>query len=142
MSKERKQIKNDEEKSEEEKKEYLIKLNLLQQQAEKIGQENENVTKQVIELQELKENLQDFLASKGKDSLISLGKGIYTKAELKEKELYVNIGANIVVKKRVPETVELIDEQIKKLEEVKESFGKELGLLNMQLNHLLENIKQ
>ncbi|MEM4270667.1 MAG: hypothetical protein QXO70_01070, partial [Candidatus Pacearchaeota archaeon] len=60
------------------KKEYLIKLGMLQQEAEKLNQENDAISKQIIELNELKLNLNDFLERKNNDALISLGKGIFT----------------------------------------------------------------
>jgi len=118
------------------KKDYLIKLGMLQQEAERLGKENEAISKQVIELNELKINLTEFLNSKSKDSLISFGKGIYTKAELRDKELYVNIGSGIVVKKSVEDTIRVIDEQIIKLEEMKGNLLKEMENLNEKVQEL------
>jgi prefoldin alpha subunit len=125
-----------------EKQEYLIRLGELQQEAERIGQENQNVERQINELRLLKINLESFSESKNENALISLGNGIYTKAELKSKELWVNIGSDTVVKKSVSETGKLIEEQIAKLESFKEQLGKEMGSLNMQLSALVENARQ
>jgi prefoldin alpha subunit len=125
-----------------EKQEYLIRLGELQQEAERIGQENQNVERQINELRLLKINLESFSESKNENALVSLGNGIYTKAELKGKELWVNIGSNTVVKKSVQETGKLIDDQVAKLENFKEQLGKEMVSLNMQLNALVESAQQ
>lgn len=125
-----------------EKQEYLIRLGELQQEAERIGQENQNVERQINELRLLKINLESFSESKNENALVSLGNGIYTKAELKGKELWVNIGSNTVVKKSVQETGKLIDDQVIKLENFKEQLGKEMVSLNMQLNALVESAQQ
>jgi prefoldin alpha subunit len=125
-----------------EKQEYLIRLGELQQEAERIGQENQNVERQINELRILKINLESFAESKNENALVSLGNGIYTKAELKGRGLWVNIGSNTVVKKSVQETGKLIDEQVKKLENFKEQLCKEMGSLNMQLNALVESAQQ
>jgi len=125
-----------------EQQEYLLRLSILQQEAERIGQENENIIRQILELQELKNNLEVFKNSKNEDSLVSFGKGIFTEAHIKDKDLFVNIGSNVIVKKSIPETVELIDEQASKLEQVKEELAQHLGSLNMQLNALISSAKQ
>ncbi len=125
-----------------EKQEYLVRLGELQQEAERIGQENQNVERQISELRLLKINLEGFSESKNENALVSLGNGIYTKAELKSRELWVNIGSNTVVKKSVQETGKLIDEQVMKLENFKEQLGKEMGSLNMQLSALVESAQQ
>jgi len=124
------------------KKEYLIKLGMFQQEAERLSKENEAISKQVIELNELKINLTEFLNSKSGESLISFGKGIYTKAELKNKELYVNIGSGIVVKKSVEDTIRVIDEQTARLEEMKNSLLKEMENLNIRVQELAQEEKE
>jgi len=125
-----------------EQQEYLLRLSILQQEAERIGQENENIIRQILELQELKNNLEFFRNSKNEDSLVSFGKGIFTEASMKGKDLLINIGSNIIVKKSIPETVELIDEQVSKLEQIKEELAQHLGSLNIQLNALISSAKQ
>jgi len=124
-----------------EKQDYIVRLGMLQQEAERINQENENVTRQINELQSLKLNLEYFSSAKGSESLVSLGNGIYTKADVKERSLWVNIGANTVVKKSVSETNALIDEQIGKLGKIREQIAKEMDSLNAQLNMLIEDAR-
>lgn len=125
-----------------EQQEYLLRLNILQQEAERIRQENESVVGQILELEELKKNLEYFKNSKDEDSLVSFGKGIFTKANIKGKDLLVNIGSNVIVKKSIPETVGLINEQVGKLEKVKEELAEHLEALNLQLNSLISSAKQ
>jgi prefoldin alpha subunit len=124
-----------------EKQDYISRLGMLQQEAERINQENENVARQINDLQILKLNLEYFSSAKGSESLVSLGNGIYTKADVKERSLWVNIGANTVVKKSVSETNALIDEQIGKLGKIREQIAKEMDSLNAQLNMLIEDAR-
>jgi prefoldin alpha subunit len=124
-----------------EKQDYIARLGMLQQEAERINQENENVARQINDLQILKLNLEYFSSAKGSESLVSLGNGIYTKADVKERSLWVNIGANTVVKKSVSETNALIDEQIGKLGKIREQIAKEMDSLNAQLNMLIEDAR-
>ena len=42
----------------------------------------------------------------------------------------------------MPDAVKLIDEQIKKLEDIKENLSKNMAALNMQLNAFLESVRQ
>jgi len=125
-----------------EKQEYLLRISILQQEAERIGQENENAVRQILELQELKNNLEFFQNSKNENAFVSFGKGIFTEACIKNKELLVNIGSNVAVKKSIPETIKLIDEQIKKLEQVKNELAKHLEALNLQLDSLISGARQ
>ena len=124
-----------------EKQDYIVKLGMLQQEAERISQEHQNIERQINDLQSLKLNLEYFSNAKCNDALVSLGSGIYTKADMKGKGLWVNIGANTVVKKSVSETNALIDEQISKLGKIKEQLSREMELLNAQLNLLIEDAR-
>ena len=118
--------------------EYLLKLQMLQQEAEKISQENESVSRQLSELTELKHNLNDFLLDKGDEAMVAVGKGIFAKAQLKEKRLYVNIGSGLVVKKDVPSTLTLIDEQLAKLEKIREEYVGQMEELNASVREIID----
>jgi len=68
-----------------EKQEYLLRISVLQQESERIRQENENVVRQILELQELKNNLEFFKNSRNENAFVSFGKGIFMEASIKEK---------------------------------------------------------
>lgn len=117
--------------------EILIQLQMLQQQAEQIEQKINMVAQQVIEIDALNVSLDKIEENKEKGILANMGKGIYVSAELSSKELLVDIGEKILVKKSVKETKEIIRSQVTKLAELKSQLLMELEQVNMQLQDLI-----
>ena len=76
-----------------------------------------------------KDAIDDLAAAKpGTEMLVPISSGIFVKGQIKDnKELTVNVGADTAVKKTIPETKKLIQQQ---LVEIK-NFQKELNL-NLQ----------
>ena len=115
--------------------EIIMQLSMLQQQAEQYEQKINMINQQINEFEALKlalDNIEDK-----KEILANMGKGVFVNAELKSKELLVNIGNNIVVKKTAKETKEVIDKQINQLSEIKSQFLMQLEETNMQLQDLI-----
>jgi prefoldin alpha subunit len=69
--------------------------------------------------------------------LANLGKGIFIPAEIKEKELLVNVGKSILIKKNPEETLKIIGEQIKKLIDGKNGFVLKIENLQEEMQQLL-----
>jgi prefoldin alpha subunit len=99
--------------------ELIMRAQEMEQQAREIEQNLEIVSQQIDELIGFRETLENFNASNDKEMLSMLGKGVYARTEVKEKELFVNVGANVVVKKTPGETIEVINGQVKRLKEVR-----------------------
>ncbi len=116
---------------------YLIRLSLLEQESNKIEEQIGLINQQIAELEVLKLSLEKLDKTKEKEILAPFGKGIFFKAEIKEKELFVNIGANVVVKKKPKETTEIVQRQIKQLEELKKSLMKNIEDIRIQLESLV-----
>ena len=70
-----------------------------------------------------------------------LGKGIFVKAKLISEELNVDVGNGNFVKKSIPETKELIEEQIKKLGQIKEELEHNLEQLGGELTAMMNEIQ-
>jgi len=109
------------------KEDYLMKLNMFQQEAQKIEDQVNMMNQQIIELRGLQDNLSSLENETEKEFLAPIGRGIYVKSEMKEKQLFVNIGSGIVLRKSHQETREIIERQVSQLDEVKERL---LGQLN------------
>jgi len=124
------------------KEEYLFKLSLLQQEANKLEEQIQLINQQVSELEILKMSLEKIDKIEEKEILASLGKGIFIKAEKKENELFVNIGEGVVVKKTSKETCDIIDKQIKQLEEIKINLLSEIEKINFQLQELVKEARE
>lgn len=106
-----------EEKEKELQQKYL-EMRLIEQQIKQVQQQAQQVDQQVVELNNIKSTLDDFAKTKiGSEILVPISPGIFVKGELKDnKELTVNVGENTAVKKDIPETKKLIDDQLKEME--------------------------
>lgn len=118
--------------------EYIVRLSVMQQQAEKIQEQIELVNSQMQDLDSLKSSLANL--DKG-EILANIGRGIFVKAEIKNKDLYVNIGEKVVVKKNTEETQDMIGKQMINLENIKNQLLDDLQGINRQLQSLINETK-
>ncbi|QQG39250.1 MAG: prefoldin subunit alpha [Candidatus Woesearchaeota archaeon] len=104
------------------------KLQLAEQQIQGLHEQVEAVQHRVQEFSILTDSLDEFQDVKpGSEILVPLGPGIFAKASLKDnKELLMNVGANIVLKKKLPEVKEDIKKQVNELIELNNNLGEEL----------------
>ena len=125
---------------------------MLQQEAGKIEEQVQIINSQIQEFEILKLSLEKLdlemlpLQKVAKDSglkptteiLAPLGKGIFFKSELKDKELFVNVGNGIVVKKNPAEAGKVINKQIKQMEDIRGKLLNEIEKINFQLQELVQ----
>lgn len=122
--------------------EMLFRFSMFERQIKEIQQQIESVERGIIDLTTLNFGLDELVGSKDKEIFAPMGRGIFVKAKLLSEELNVDIGQGNFIQKSIPETKELIEEQIKKLEQVKkelehslEEFGEELtNMMNQAQN--------
>ena len=124
------------------KEEYIFKLSLMQQEAEKMQEQLQIVNQQIQEFEVLKLSLNNLEKEKEKEFLASLGRGIFIKGEIKDKELFVNVGNGVVVRKKPEENCNIIDKQVRELAELKRNLLLELEKVNFQLQELLEEARK
>ena len=119
----------------------MMKAQFLQKQSEEIEQNLEVVDREINELQNLDANL-DFLDKSSENSSIStIGKGIHIKTNIESKELFVEVGAGIVVKKSSEEARLVIKNQIKKLTEVRFHMMNKIEIYHNTLSSVFEEIE-
>jgi prefoldin alpha subunit len=95
----------------------IIKLSLLEQQSEELKKRLETINSQISDLESLKASLEKL--EKNKEILSPLGRGIFIKTEVRDDELYVNVGNKVIVRKGFKDTAAIIEKQVKELEEIK-----------------------
>lgn len=100
------------------------------------------ISQQLEELGNFRLHLKDFDESKERKILASIGKGIYVESELKNKSLFVDVGANILVKKTSKETIEIIEQQIRRLGEFKIQLNERLETLAFEMQKSLSNLDE
>jgi len=107
---------------EEKQQELMYKLSMFEQQMRQMQQQLQMIEQAIMDMQIIDSGLDDIIGGKDKEILAQIGKGIFVKTKLLSEELTVDIGERNFVKKSVPETKEMIKEQIKKLEDVKKEL--------------------
>lgn len=103
--------------------ELMYKLQMFEQQMQQMQQQLQAIEQGIVDLGNLNLGLDELVGKKDKEVMTSIGKGIFAKTKLISEELVVDVGGKNFVTKSIPETKEMIIEQIGKLEEAK-------GILN------------
>ncbi len=113
--------------------ELMVKLSMFEQQIQQLQQQLQAVEQAVVEMSGLNLGLDELVGSKDKEILAQIGRGIFAKTKLVSEELTVDVGGKTFVNKTIPETKKIIEEQIKKLEEVKKDLNDNLEKLTGEL---------
>ena len=122
-------------------KQQIIQLQMIEQEANQLEQQLKLVEQHIFDMQKLTEGLNELETSDKKEILANIGKGIYIPAEIKSKELIVEIGNKILVKKSIPETKNIIDEQLKRLIEFKQQIIEKIGEMQEEMNMMIKSEK-
>ncbi len=111
-----------------------LEMQFLNEQLQQVQQRISLIENQIQQLNDVISNLEEFDKSKeDSEMMFSLGPGLYGKGVLKSKEILVNIGANIIVKKDIKETINIIKTQI---EELNSALEDSRNLYNMSIAKL------
>lgn len=114
----------------------------LKARSEEVEKQLQFVNEQIAELERFRDGLQFMHENNSKEILAPLGKGVYTKADLKGKEVFVEVGAGVVVKKTMQETHGVINEQIKKFVDVKMHLKEQLESYIAELGSMFEEVEK
>jgi prefoldin alpha subunit len=122
-----------EEEKQQKEQELIFKFQMFEQQAQQIQQQLQAIEHALVEMNSLNFGLDELVGSKDKEVMAPIGRGIFVKAKLLSEELTVDIGGKNFVKKSIEDTKKLIEEQIKKLEDVKGDLNENLEMLSKEL---------
>jgi len=118
--------------------EQIIQMQALEQEAEALSQQLQLIEQNLSEIKDLGLSLEEIEKKDNKEILVDIGKKIYLPVEIKDNNLFVEIGKGNFVKKTSPETREVIEEQIKKLIIGREEITKRLDELQQQANDIMQ----
>jgi prefoldin alpha subunit len=121
--------------------EGLFKAQFLQQQAQELEQNLELVDGEIEKLQQMDSNLNFFLGNNEKAMISTIGKGIHVKANLEGKELFVEVGAGVVVKKTPEDARAVIMKQIQKLSEARVHMLGKLEIYHETIRRFIEQMQ-
>ncbi|MBI2041326.1 MAG: prefoldin subunit alpha [DPANN group archaeon] len=120
-----------------------VALQMIEAQMKELQEELEKLEHRNQELVKLGQSLGEFSTGKPGKSLSSVGMGIYAESELKNtKEVLVNVGSGILVKKQVSETKDLIQKQIEASAEILEKLTQNMQLLVRRANELQGELQE
>ncbi len=127
--------------------EMYMEFQMIDGQIKQLQNQLEMITHQLVELTVTGGSLDDFSKIKeGIEIFVPLSAGIFAMAKLMEKsELLVNVGANVAVKKDIPSTKALIQNQIEEIKRIQNQMMDELekmtgkaAQMEMQLQGLMQ----
>jgi prefoldin alpha subunit len=124
---------------EENQQELLFKFSMYEKQIRELQQQIESIDRGIIELNSLNLGLDELVGSKDKEIYAPLGKGIFVKAKLISEELNVDVGEGNIVKKSIPDTKELIREQVEKLTQVKKELENNFEQLGEEITAMMND---
>ena len=123
--------------------EAILKATALEKQYNELQENLHLVNNQISELEQFKESLEFLIKSEKKEILSSLGKGVYIKTTLEDRnELFVGVGTNVIVKKTPEETLKLVGNQITKLKEASTQISFQLENYARQLQDLINSMQK
>ncbi|VVB82169.1 Prefoldin subunit alpha [uncultured archaeon] len=122
--------------------EMLFKFSMFERQIKEIQQQLDSVERGIVDLNSLNFGLDELIGNTGKEIYAPMGKGIFVKAKLISEELTVDIGNGNLIKKTIPDTKELIEEQIKKLGQVKKELESNLEQLSEEINRVMNQSQE
>lgn len=121
--------------------ELMLRASLIERQAEELNQSLTYIAQQIADLEEFKENLKVFSKSGQNEMLSAIGRGVYAKTSLKNKDLFVSVGAGVIIKKTPEQTQETIDQQVKNLHEAKIQLMGQLEICNKAIRETLAELE-
>ena len=128
-----------------EQQQYMMKMQMLGQEAEKLEQQLQMIDQQSSDLNAVLESVQVIKEGKSKELLANLGKGIFVRADLKEKDLenlLQNSKKDTIVKKPPEQTIQVIEDQLGKLAAGKEQFVDRIAELQNEMQNLLLQVQR
>jgi len=130
--------------SKEELEKAYFKLQILEQEAKNVENNIRELERKRMELEVVSSSLDEIKNQKGNRALIPVGSGIFMEGRIDNKnEVIMNIGANVMLKKKLVDAKKIIQEQIKEIGLLDEKLKTELSMILKEMNALrpvLENV--
>ena len=117
--------------------EAIMKIQMMEQETNQLNEQLKMVDQNVIEMKDLKASLDEIDSNENKEIMANLGKRIFIPVDIREKSLIVEVGKGNFVKKSVPDTKKIVDEEGNKLMEAKNQIMGRLDELQNDMNKMI-----
>lgn len=124
--------------------EMYMQFQVIEQHIKQLQKQLEMVTHQMVELNVTSNSLEDFKKiNSAREVFVPLSSGIFAKAVISDtSELLVNVGANVVVKKDVAGTKNLIQGQIEEIKKVQKQMIDDLEKMTSHAAQLERQLQE
>jgi len=127
---------------EKEKQQMMLEFNILENQAKQVEQQLILIEQQLAEFQILQQSLEDTKKVKNQKVLSPISKGIFFESEVKEiKEVFLDIGSGVVLKKDIGKANEIVENQKKKFIDARNELSAELNKIIHKINEIGKEIQ-
>ncbi len=111
-----------------------VQLQLIQKEMEQIQEQGQAIQNKIMELNNLKLSLSELpKSSKSATTWSQIGMGTYVQSKLADvSEVLVGVGANVFVKKNIPDATKTIDGQIELSQKYLARMSSNMQALAMQ----------
>lgn len=121
--------------------EMMMKASVLENYDREISEKIEYLSQHLAELEEFLKDI-DFLSKSNEKKIFSsIGKGIYLKSSIENDNLFVNVGAGVIVKKTPQEAKEIIETQVRQFHDAKTSLLAQKEVYTAMLSSLLSEMQ-
>ena len=112
-----------------------LEMQLMSHNLNNLRNQIASLAQQTMELEDLREGLSGLKDIKDTKSFIPFGSGIFLESELKQpKDVLMNVGTGILVKKDFKSAVDIIGRQISELKKISLEMTSELEKIESQLS--------
>ncbi len=122
--------------------EYILRLSMFEQEMNKLQEKMQVIEQQINELQSLQYGLQELDKSNEKEMMANLGKGIFIKTNIIDKNLLVDVGNNTFVNKNIPQTIDIIQKQLKSLDDARNRITDKIQEIQTEAMKLVEQVQK
>ena len=118
--------------------EIIAKLEEAHYKSNEIEEKTGFVEQEINEMEKFEKAVSEIESSKENEILASIGKGVFIKSEIKERKLFIDVGKGIFVRKDISEAKEIVENQIKRLVEMKKELDNQSFLIENEMRRLIE----
>ncbi|NCN86374.1 prefoldin subunit alpha [archaeon] len=114
---------------------YEQEIIYLQEQLKAVGQA-------IYDMNVVVSGLTDLKGKTGEEIMAPIGRGIFVKAKLLSEELTVDVGGKNFITKSIDETKGLIEDQVKKLNTMKNEIESSLDKVNEDITKTMQEFQE
>ena len=124
--------------------EKILEYNFLLKHLQQLQQNTQAIHNHLEELKNIQENFTQLATTPpGTETLIPLGSGLFFKGKTESADnILINVGANILVEKTIPQAMETIQKQFSEIEQLLSQLEEEAGKLTEQLENVRREMKE